>query len=61
MGLGFGVRLVVRLWGGVGGWGVWLGLGVVLDRDLEDAHEEEVVQPLVGVVDAQLLEGKGEG
>ena len=52
MGLGFGVRLVVRLWGGVGGWGVWLGLRVVLDRYLEDAHEEEVVQPLVGVVDA---------
>ena len=29
---------------------------VELDLDLEDAHQEEVVQPLVGVVDAQLLE-----
>ena len=30
---------------------------VELDLDLEDAHQEEVVQPLVGVVDAELLEG----
>mmetsp|Transcript_18887 Transcript_18887/g.38437 ORF Transcript_18887/g.38437 Transcript_18887/m.38437 type:complete len:390 (+) Transcript_18887:2597-3766(+) len=32
---------------------------VQLNFDLEDTHEEEVVQPLVGIVDAELLEGVG--
>ena len=31
----------------------------MLGLDLEYAHEEEVVQSLVGIVDAQLLEGVG--